>query len=281
MQPRLMHARNLSIVIIGLALFGACGGGSDGGPQPGGPTRLPASLAITPATDFVRLRSSEPLTAVATMTNGTTETVVATWSSDNTSIAPVDASGRVTGAGSGQAIVSAVYSGLTATRSLRVVPDYQGRWSGDHTVPTCVDDGDWARADFCKDILEENPLFGLDLVLTQNRDTATGTLDLGIEPPGPLQGSIQLNGDLGLAGAFTGTSEGITLEVTVSDWQTRTIDNQQMTGRFRVTIRTPGLAGSVTADFQLRVVSKTGPTAGATARERHRSLLSSIRKILR
>jgi hypothetical protein len=229
----------------------------------------------------VRLRASEPLTAVATMANGTTENVAATWSSDNASIASVDASGRVTGAGSGQAVISAIYSGLTATRSLRVVPDYQGRWSGDHSVPTCVDDGDWAMVDFCKDILEDNMLFGLDLVLTQNRDTATGTLDIGFEPPGTLQGSIQVNGDLGLAGTFIGTADDIPLEVTVSDWQTRTVDNQQMTGRFRVTIRASGVAGSVTADFQLRVFSKTGPTVGATAREARRSLLSSIRKRLR
>ena len=282
MRQVLMHVR-IVFPVTGLVVLAACGGG-DGGPAPGGGvSRVPVSLTISPSTDFLKLRASEALTAVATMTGGTTETVTATWSSDNAGVASVDASGRVTGSGSGQAGISAAYSGLTALRSLRVVPDYQGRWSGNHTVPNCIDDGDWLKADFCKDILEQNPQFALDLVLTQNRDTTTGTLDIGIEPPGALQGSIQLNGDLGLSGTYTGTAEGLPVEVTVVDWQTRTTDNQRMTGRFRVTFRAPGLAGSVTADFELRVFSKTGTavSSGGSERGSRRSLFSSIRKVLR
>ena len=281
MQQRPTTTRTV-IPVAALIVMAACGG--DNGPGPtGGPSPVPASLAISPPTDFLRLRASETLTAMATMTNGTTQNVAATWSTDNAAVASVDAAGRVTGSGSGQAGITAAYAGFTALRSLRVVPDYQGRWSGDHKVPNCVDDGDWRRADFCKDVREDNPLFALNLVLTQNRDAVTGTLDIGIEPPGALQGTIQMNGDLGLAGTYIGTVEGLPVEVTVSDWQTRTTDNQQMTGRFRVTMRSPGIAGSVLADFELRVFSKTGAAAAAGGSEpgSRRSFLSSIRKVLR
>lgn len=266
-----------------LVVLAACGG-DDAGPGPGpGPTRVPASLAILPATDFLKLRASEALTAVATMTNGTTETVTATWSSDNAGVASVDAAGRVTGAGSGQAAISAVYSGLTAVRPVRVVPDYHGRWSGDHSVANCVADGDWLKAGFCQEMLNQGPLFSLGLVLTQNRDAVTGTIDVGGDTPGAIEGPIRMNGDLAVGGTFVATVDGVSLEVTVSDWETRTSDNQRMTGRFRMTFRAVGLAGSGGADAELRVFNKTGSAIGApqgNAASR-RSALSSVRKILR
>jgi hypothetical protein len=275
---------NVRIVfpVTGLVVLAACGGG-DGGPAPGGGvSRVPVSLAISPSTDFLKLRASEALTAVVTMTGGATETVAATWTSDNAGVASVDASGRVTGSGSGQAGISAVYSGLTANRSLRVVPDYQGRWSGDHSVPGCVDDGDWRQAGFCQDI-RSAPLYEMGLVLTQNRDSVTGTIDVGTEAPGAVQGPIHMNGDLGLTGTFVETVEGVSIEVTVSNWETRTSDNQRMTGRFRITFRAAGLTGSGVVDAELSAFTKTGAAiraAGGDAGAR-RALLPSIRKVLR
>ena len=281
MRQVLMYVRSV-FPVTGLVVLAACGGG-DGGPGPGGVSRVPVSLTISPSTDFLKLRASEALTAVATMTGGTTETVTATWSSDNAGVASVDASGRVTGSSSGQAGISAVYSGLTAIRSLRVVPDYQGRWSGDHSMANCVADGDWLKAGFCQEMLNQGPLFSLGLVLTQNRDAVTGTIDVGGDTPGAIEGPIRMNGDLAVGGTFVATVDGVSLEVTVSDWETRTSDNQRMTGRFRMTFRAAGLAGAGGADAELRVFNKTGAAIGVAGSDAgaRRSLLPAIRRVLR
>jgi hypothetical protein len=139
-----------------------------------------------------------------------------------------------------------------------VLPDYQGRWSGDWRLAGCTTDGDWTRSDICRD-LPVGTLLSFGLALTQDRDTAAGTLTLD-DVAGPVQGSIRLAGQLGVGGTFTLTDEGITIDVTVTDWETTTTDNQRMTGRFVLVFRAARLQGSVRFDGELRIVAKSGTT---------------------
>jgi hypothetical protein len=179
-------------------------------------------------------------------------------------VATVDSNGRVTGIGSGETAISAESNGLRAApRTLRVLPDYQGRWNGDWRLAGCTADGDWALSDICRDFAVGTILpFGL--AVTQDRDSVAGTATLD-DLAGPVQGSIRLAGQLGVGGTFTLTDDGITIEVIVTDWETVTTDNERMTGRFALVFRAAELQGSIRFAGELRIVSKSAATSQAAA----------------
>jgi hypothetical protein len=244
------------------------------------PTPTISGLAITSSNDLLKINQAQTFTATATMSNGSTAVVPATWRSDNPAVATVDANGRVTGIGAGETAISAESSGVRATpRSIRVVPDYQGRWSGDWRVASCTADGDWTRTDVCRDA-PVNSQFPFVLALTQDRDTAGGNVQLD-DLAGPVQGSIRVSGQLSITGTVSFVEEGIVFEWTVADWETLTTDNQRMTGRFTISFRTSGLQGSVRLNGELRAVSKTAgtllPPTGAESRLR-RALIAAARR---
>ena len=192
--------------------------------------------------------------------------------------ASIDSNGRATGVASGQATIFADYQGLRGTRLLRVLPDYQGRWRGDWRVAACAEEGDWRG--ICREFTNA-ALFALNLGLTQARDSVTGTTDFGDELPGPVTGTIGMSGHLVVSGTYTITLEGIPIEVTVSNWQTLTTDNERMTGRFRLGMRAAGLQGSFSTDGDLRIVTKVSATTIAATDREARGLGHSIARIIR
>jgi hypothetical protein len=268
---------------VAVALIGAvvCGKNPTApSPSPAQPT--PTALAISPSTDLLTIKAVETFSASATYSDGTSRTVQAAWTSDNTAVATVDASaGRATGVGPGEATVAAAYQGMEVTRLLRVVPDYDGKWSGSHAVTSCTDDGAWAQVDACKEFLASSP-FRFALALSQTRDTVTGTVDFG--SPGSVEGTVRMSGHLTLSGTFTETVEDMTLETTVSDWETLTLDNERMSGRFTVRFRMLGVDGSVRFKNELQTVAKmsmtplTRPGEGGGVR---RSLSAVVQRLRR
>jgi Bacterial Ig-like domain (group 2) len=237
----------------------ACSDGGNGGPGPTPPSQTPVSLAITPATDLIKIKGSETFTATVTYSNGTNGPAQAPWRSDAVSVATVDGSGRATGQASGMATIVAEFQGLTGTRLLRVVPDYQGRWTGRYALTGCSDDGDWRAADFCRE-LDLSGLYDLSLDLTQTRDAVSGNANFD-DPIGPIQGTIRTSGHLPLNGTLRVESEGLVFEVVVSSFEGLTTDNERMTGTFDLTFRHAMLAGSARVACQIRALSKGGPTA--------------------
>ncbi len=274
-----MRANAVSLVLV----FGlvSCGGEDRVlPPAPPPVTVTPTALAITSSTDLLKINQSETFTLTASMSDGSTRTVGGTWRSDSPAVATVDSNGRVTGAGSGETAISAESNGLrSAPRAIRVLPDYQGNWTGDWRLTGCTTDGDWAGTDICREV-PVGSLLPFGLALTQNRDMATGNATLD-DVVGPVQGPIRPGGQLGVAGAFPITDEGITLDVTVTDWDTTTTDNQRMTGRFVLVFREARLQGSVRFDGELRTVAKSAAgllsPAGAQHRLR-RALAESARR---
>jgi hypothetical protein len=244
------------IPLVLVVVLASCGGGRNGSPS--NPTPLPTitGLGVTSSTDLLKISQSETFTLTAMMSDGSTRPVTGTWRSDSSAVATVDSNGRVTGVSSGETAISAESGGSRATpRTIRVVPDYQGRWSGDWRVAGCSADGDWSRTDICRSV-PVGALSPFALALTQDRDNAAGNVTLD-DVTGPAQGPIRPGGELTLAGAFTAADEGIVLEITIADWETITTDNQRMTGRFTMTFRAAGLQGAVRFSGELRIVGKT------------------------
>ena len=85
---------------------------------------VPVSVNVVPATLSLSLGSSSQLQAIATMSDGSQQTLSSsvTWQTSQSALATVNAQGVVTAVGKGNAHVSAVYQGLTGSASITVEP---------------------------------------------------------------------------------------------------------------------------------------------------------------
>ena len=106
----------LSAALAGVALVWACGGDSPTAPPTPEPAR-PATVTVSPATaDLTALGATVQLTAEVRDQNARVMAgATVTWSSGDTSVATVDASGLVTAVGNGTATITA--SGGSASGS--------------------------------------------------------------------------------------------------------------------------------------------------------------------
>jgi hypothetical protein len=247
------------LVAFGLLL----GGVACGKKNPSTPSPTLTGIAITTGSDMVRINADETWTLTATFSDGSTQTVQGTWSSSTPAIATVDGAGRVRGVASGQTTITADYQSQRATRQLRIVPDYHGRWEGGWTITGCSDSGELAGV--CAGFATGD-LFGLTLVVNQNRDTMTGTTDFGDDLPGPVSGTIQITGHLVVTGTYTIVVDDLPLEFTIAEWQTTTTDNLIMTGQIRLRIAIPGVQGFVMPEGTLTGVTKRSNVPDGTAR---------------
>jgi len=245
----MVHRALLLVVVLQAA---ACGGSS----SPSTPTPAPAtavttaSVAINPATDLVKILGTEAFTATATMSDGSSKSVAGTWATDAPAIATIDSAGKVTGVAPGQAAITVTYDGAKATRTIRVVPDYQGNWTGEYTVLTCQDSGDFSKEDWCKAALEDG-VVRVTMALTQTRDVVSGTWTHDVMS-GTAQGTIEADGTLPLAG--TGTMDRIPMAI--AGWRARSTDNKSQAGKFTMNFTSTVWSGSSQAGVQIRICTK-------------------------
>lgn len=181
---------------------------------------------------------------------------------------------------SGTTSITAQHSGLTASRGLRVVPDYQGTWNGRAFVRACSHSGGFEATDFCG-ILGTGDVDYFRLVLTQQAAAVSGTFDLG-GFIGTISGTIATNGTLTITGSYTTTVEGVPFQIAVTEWQSDSTDNARMTGRMIITFSSPALAGTARVDIDLLNTAKDGatlrPETGGTAGALRRAIRASLRR---
>jgi uncharacterized lipoprotein YbaY len=136
---------------------------------------IPTALSITLPAGTMLVGQVVVASAVAAMPDGSSVSVVATWTSDNPMVATTNAGGIVTGLSHGRITLVATYRGVTATAQLSVIASYAGRWSGKAVL-----------IDPCTDFLDPRACYGhtagllgdVRVALLQAGDTVTGTFDL-------------------------------------------------------------------------------------------------------
>lgn len=226
----------LVAIILGLAAAGC-----DSNPDK--PSRTVTTLAVVPTTDMLKLKATEAYTASATYSTGATEQVNASWTSDNQAVVTVTSTGTATAVGPGQATLTATYEGKSATRPIRVVPDYNGRWAGLWAVRECTTSGG-LPATWCNGVNGKS--FPAALELTQTRDVLSGTWTLQ-EATSTIQGTIGGDGALNLTGSSL--QSGVT--VTITSWRSISTDNSTMTGTFTLAWAVGGAGqAQTTVDLQ-------------------------------
>jgi hypothetical protein len=132
-RPRLACSTFVALIILSTA----CSRDTPIGPTPGEPVTLVA-FTISPSVSTFLIGHPARLTAQAAYSDGSTRIVAAQWSAAPVEIATVDSTGTLTLLKTGTTAITASFDGRTATKSLRVLPDYGGTWDGSAQVVACT-----------------------------------------------------------------------------------------------------------------------------------------------
>ena len=118
--------RQISLLLVSAIVLTACGGGGGGdgagtaGPSTPDPVTL-VSISVSPAAASVAPGAVKQFTATGVYSDGTSQALVGvTWSSSNTVVATVNATGLAAGVAAGSANITAAFGGKSASASLVV-----------------------------------------------------------------------------------------------------------------------------------------------------------------
>lgn len=154
-----------TVVLAAVAAASCSGSGS-------GPSAPTTNIAVTlPA--VLKIGETAQATAVATTTAGAGKTLSVGWKSDTPLVANVDNTGLVTGVSNGLANIYIVSDGVTGTKSLRVVPNYQGQWAGSYVTTGTTPFPSDAYLHMCAGYVPPTTL-SLTMTLTQNGQAVNG-----------------------------------------------------------------------------------------------------------
>jgi len=218
------------VLVLAAALTSACS-------NPSGPTPAPGELTIT-GPDAVLTGVATSYTATASFSDGTTRTVTATWTTDNIQGAVVDAGGRLEGRAHGSTVLTASFVGRQASRTVQVVNNYSGSWSGLYVVRVCDKSGQHDRDGGCRGVVGSEAV--VSLRLTQTGGTMRevgGSLELGGVGfgGGPVRGVVTADGRLNLDGRYDLPDfygYGVCCSLEIAGWDTRLGGPDAMTGRW-------------------------------------------------
>jgi|RhiMethySRZTD1v2_1073278.scaffolds.fasta_scaffold08592_7 Big-like domain-containing protein len=135
--------RHLRPLVL-LATVVGCGGDEGSSGPNTSPSGTTTTVAVTvPAP--VRMGQTAQASGNETLSGGQTRSITSGWLSDAPGVATVTTAGLVTGVANGRATIYVVAGGRQGQQVVRVVPDYQGTWSGGLRVTSCTGTGIFER----------------------------------------------------------------------------------------------------------------------------------------
>src|SRR5262245_62305689 len=249
-----------------LTIAAACGKDSPSAPStPPAPATPPAptiaSLTIT-GVDAVRTGFFFDYTATAAMSDGTTQTVTSsvTWSTSNGNVATVTGAGRLSGQTHGSVSLNASYQGRTTSKSVNIVNNYGGTWTGTYVATACDSSGDFTLIEWCKGV--NGTTFSFTAVLTQTGNDprqVSGTVSNAFIRSAPVTGTVTADGRLNIGSDAIGTSRGVAFRFQLLGWETRLTSSAQMTGRTAVSLSATGLSGNAYEEHNITNATLSNP----------------------
>ena len=250
----------LALGLIVVVLNGACKGPSD-----------PSDIRDLPGPDVIDLliigpeavlttRSGITYRATAFRGDGSEEPARPVWASSNPAVATIDGSGVLTTFfPQGSTTITATQQGISATRTVQVVNNYLGSWTGTYWIRVCNQSGVFATARWCQGLGGVGVVLPATLTVEQtggNRRQARGLMALG-----PLlldlQGSITPDGRLILHGSSNVTASGVTFTITIPGWDTVLDAPSVMSGRWVQDLVATSAAGKVHIENEIVAMNRT------------------------
>jgi hypothetical protein len=254
-NPRLM-SKPLVGLCVALMVASACNDKSPSDPSDADVTALAITLR-----DVVLAGTSATATATATLSNGQTQSVTTGFRSDTTAVATTTDGGNVSGVANGESTISVTFGGMTASKRIRVAPNYAGRWQGNQRITTCTATEDFAGlCDFEGGNVGD--LFPVGLVARHPSDlTVSG--EFSVENLQYPTFTTDVRSDGTIAFSSTDTVDGIRGEVS---WQLSSTGVGAAAGTIREIYSVPGeFAGTIVYESTLTSftrISASAPPAG-------------------
>lgn len=266
---------NRLLFALPLALFAACGD-----------DKLPSTP--TPTTTDITVMVSSPVgmgqTAQATgtemLSDGQTRSITSGWLSDAPAVATVTNAGLVTGIGNGRATIYVIANGRQGQQVVRVVPDYQGRWSGGLRVTSCTETGIFASVDFCDDS-PVGTTYNYAVSLSQSGEEMTAVVDYGAPFVFPsIAAPIREDGTSAFNPSLSVTDSGITLTLEAA-FNINSTRVGELTGTVNEVWRVPNFSGEGRLAQDIVATTRTGTAMLSSMSEGSARRLRLLRKLAR
>lgn len=160
-------------------------------------------------------------------------------------MAAVDSTGQVKGVAPGTGTLRASFGNYSATRTLRVVTDFEGSWQGVFQITDCARvSGD--GSDPCRFV--RGGVFSLQLLMRHmGADDLSGTLTTNDDIGHPFQtgsskGRIDVDGSLIMEGSLKSATDDPS-QATLNSWSSVSTGPNSMTGRFTQTLEFTNIFG--------------------------------------
>jgi hypothetical protein len=244
-----------AIAVASMVLLSACGGQNPSAPTPA--TSGATGLVIAGADEIL---SSIPsaYTASATFSDGTIRMVTPSWTTSDPAVAIVDSDGRVEGRSDGSFTLTASYAGREVSKSVQVIHNYSGHWTGQTRITSCEDTGDVKTAGQCK-LVSRPGIYTLAIDIVQDWSNPREV----VVPSLHLRGSVTDDGRLGLTGSIdlVDDDEVTVIAVRESRWDASLSAADAMAGHVYEDYRFIVPAGAMRAEYELTMTRAAAGTS--------------------